>query len=100
MSEKEKMLAGLHYNSRDPELLERYYLVRKLLLKLNNSTPSDSNNEMKYSLHYWGKLAIMYGLKLLFSVILVNIFILMKVHSLISMLFFWITISSTSVKMA
>jgi maltose O-acetyltransferase len=52
MSEKEKMLAGLHYNSRDPELLERYYLVRKLLLKLNNSSPIDSEqrNELFTSL--------------------------------------------------
>jgi maltose O-acetyltransferase len=52
MSEKEKMLAGLHYNSRDPELLERYYLVRKLLAKLNNSSPIDSEqrNELFTSL--------------------------------------------------
>ena len=52
MSEKEKMLAGLPYNSRDPELLERYYLVRKLLLKLNNSSPIDSKqrNELFTSL--------------------------------------------------
>ena len=42
MSEKEKMLAGLTYNSRDPELLERYYLARKLLTNLNNSTPIDA----------------------------------------------------------
>ena len=52
MSEKEKMLAGLPYNSRDPELLERYYLVRKLLLKLNNSSliDSDQRNEVFTSL--------------------------------------------------
>jgi len=52
MSEKEKMLAGLHYNSRDPELLERYYLVRKLLVKLNNSSPIDpeQRNELFTSL--------------------------------------------------
>jgi maltose O-acetyltransferase len=52
MSEKEKMLAGLHYNSRDPELLERYYLVRNLLAKLNNSSPIDSEqrNELFTSL--------------------------------------------------
>jgi len=52
MSEKEKMLAGLHYNSRDPELLERYYLVRKLLAKLNNLSPIDSEqrNELFTSL--------------------------------------------------
>lgn len=39
MSEKEKMLAGLPYHSRDPELLERYYLARQLLAKLNHSSP-------------------------------------------------------------
>jgi len=52
MSEKEKMLAGLHYNSRDPELLERYYLTRKLLAKLNNLSPIDSEqrNELFTSL--------------------------------------------------
>jgi maltose O-acetyltransferase len=52
MYEKEKMLAGLHYNSRDPELLERYYLVRKLLVKLNNSSPMDpeQRNELFTSL--------------------------------------------------
>ena len=52
MSEKENMLAGLHYNSRDPELIERYYLVRKLLVKLNNSSPIDpeQRNELFTSL--------------------------------------------------
>ena len=45
MSEKEKMLAGLTYNSRDPELLERYYVVRKLLANLNNSTPIDAEQQ-------------------------------------------------------
>ena len=42
MSEKEKMLAGLSYNSRDPELLERYYVARNLLANLNNTTPIDA----------------------------------------------------------
>jgi NDP-sugar pyrophosphorylase family protein len=42
MSEKEKMLASLTYNSRDPELLERYYVARKLLANLNNSSPIDA----------------------------------------------------------
>jgi maltose O-acetyltransferase len=52
MSEKEKMLAGLLYSSRDPELLERYYLTRKLLAKLNNLSPIDSEqrNELFTSL--------------------------------------------------
>ena len=47
MSEKEKMLGGLIYNSRDPELLERYHLVRKLLLKLNNSSLIDSDQRIE-----------------------------------------------------
>ena len=42
MSEKEKMLASLTYNSRDPELLEQYYVARKLLANLNNSAPIDA----------------------------------------------------------
>lgn len=36
MTEKEKMLRGESYNSRDPELLEMYHRARKLLLKFNN----------------------------------------------------------------
>ncbi|PSL05606.1 maltose O-acetyltransferase [Cecembia rubra] len=34
-TEKEKMLAGELYNSRDPELLERYHFARSLLLEFN-----------------------------------------------------------------
>lgn len=34
-SEKEKMLAGEVYNSRDPELLERYHIARELILEFN-----------------------------------------------------------------
>ena len=44
MSEKEKMLAGLPYNSRDSELLARYYVARKLLANLNNSSPHDPDH--------------------------------------------------------
>jgi maltose O-acetyltransferase len=36
MTEKEKMLAGELYSSRDPELLGRYHEVRKLLLEYNH----------------------------------------------------------------
>ncbi|ALM19880.1 maltose acetyltransferase [Nonlabens sp. MIC269] len=39
MTEKEKMLAGLPYNSRDPELLERYFKARELLSKINTLNP-------------------------------------------------------------
>ncbi|WP_130273886.1 maltose acetyltransferase domain-containing protein [Cecembia calidifontis] len=37
-SEKEKMLAGEVYNSRDPELLERYHIARALLLEFNQTS--------------------------------------------------------------
>lgn len=56
MSEKENMLAGLHYNSRDPELIERYYLVRKLLVKLNNSSPIDPEQRNKLFTSLLGKM--------------------------------------------
>ncbi len=35
MTEKQKMLSGKHYNSRDEELLEMYYNARKLLQEYN-----------------------------------------------------------------
>lgn len=42
------MLAGVPYNSRDPELLERYHIARKLLLEFNQL---DSGNlERKHNL--------------------------------------------------
>lgn len=36
MTEKEKMLNGDHYNSRDPELIAMYHNARKLLKQYNN----------------------------------------------------------------
>ena len=36
MTEKEKMLSGEFYDSRDPELLKMYHNARKLLLSYNN----------------------------------------------------------------
>ena len=44
MTEKQKMLAGDFYNSRDPELLELYHKTRKLL-KEYNQLNSDLNTE-------------------------------------------------------
>lgn len=41
MTEKEKMLAGLEYNSRDPELLEMYHHCRAILLQYNNLDSTD-----------------------------------------------------------
>ncbi len=51
MTEKEKMLAGELYSSRDPELLERYHEVRKLLSEYNQ-LPSKNLNEKKNLLTY------------------------------------------------
>lgn len=42
MTEKEKMLQGQNYNSRDPELIAMYHRARKLLKQYNNL---DSNLE-------------------------------------------------------
>jgi hypothetical protein len=36
MTEKEKMLSGEYYNSRDPELIGMYHRARKLLKDYNN----------------------------------------------------------------
>ena len=36
MTEKERMLAGLSYNSRDPELLDMYFSARELMQEYNN----------------------------------------------------------------
>jgi len=36
MTEKEKMLSGQWYDSRDPELLERYHLARDIMSRLNH----------------------------------------------------------------
>ncbi|EPR66422.1 sugar O-acetyltransferase [Cyclobacterium qasimii] len=44
MTEKQKMLSGLLYNSRDPELLEMYHRARKLV-KLYNNLDSEELNE-------------------------------------------------------
>src|SRR5699024_9281430 len=41
MTEKERMLAGRPYDSRDPELLGRYHEVRKLLRQYNQAPSTD-----------------------------------------------------------
>lgn len=48
MTEKEKMLSGLIYNSRDPELLALYHSAKKLLDEFNN-TPS-TEADLKFEL--------------------------------------------------
>ena len=44
LTEKEKMLSGMSYNSRDPELLGMYHRARKLIKTFNNL---DSENEIQ-----------------------------------------------------
>ncbi|MCB0314691.1 MAG: sugar O-acetyltransferase, partial [Calditrichaeota bacterium] len=41
-SEKERMLAGEFYNSRDPELLAMYHRARRLLGEFNHTASSDA----------------------------------------------------------
>jgi maltose O-acetyltransferase len=45
-TEKQKMLAGEVYNSRDPELLERYHFARKLLLEFNQMASTEGEKKM------------------------------------------------------
>ena len=44
MTEKEKMLNGDYYDSRDKELIEMYHKARKLLKKYNNLDSESSQN--------------------------------------------------------
>lgn len=53
MTEKEKMLIGNCYNSRDPELLEDYHSAR-LLLKAYNNLESTSNKRSNILTHLLG----------------------------------------------
>lgn len=46
--EKEKMLKGQFYNTRDPELLKAYHHARDLLKKFNQAESSDT--DLKFSL--------------------------------------------------
>lgn len=50
MTEKEKMLNGVPYNSRDTELLDMYHRARKLLKKYNN-LDSDNSQERDWVLN-------------------------------------------------
>lgn len=45
MNEKEKMMAGLPYDSRDAELIGRYKLARNYLLTLNNTSNIDDKEQ-------------------------------------------------------
>jgi len=52
MTEKQKMLAGLNYDSRDKELLDRYHIARSLMQSYNNldSTELGKREELLSSL--------------------------------------------------
>lgn len=45
LSEREKMLSGVPYNSRDPELLGLYYQARELLKEWENCSSRDSKRK-------------------------------------------------------
>lgn len=45
MTEKQKMLAGFPYHSRDPELLEQYHNARAILSQLNQLNSRDVTNK-------------------------------------------------------
>ena len=46
-TEKEKMMAGEPYDTRDPELLEMYHKARKLMKVFNNLDSTDSIGKRK-----------------------------------------------------
>ena len=46
-SEREKMLAGEAYQSRDPELLSLYYRARDLLTRFASTAPADTNRKQE-----------------------------------------------------
>lgn len=47
MTEREKMLAGEYYNSRDPELLERYYRSRAYMQAYNALPAADADGRAR-----------------------------------------------------
>lgn len=57
-SEKEKMLSGELYNSRDPELLQMYHKARKLLLAYNTLESTDSESKRRILVDLLGHVAI------------------------------------------
>lgn len=55
-TEKEKMLAGEHYNSRDPELLARYHLARQLLRRFADAESTDPSARREALVSLLGRL--------------------------------------------
>ncbi|MBR3631473.1 MAG: sugar O-acetyltransferase [Elusimicrobiaceae bacterium] len=54
MSEKENMLAGLFYNSADPELVQARQNARRLLWKYNATDPADLSARQQISQQLFG----------------------------------------------
>ncbi|WP_411030471.1 sugar O-acetyltransferase [Spongiimicrobium sp. 3-5] len=54
MTEKEKMLGGFNYNSRDPELLSMYTKARKLLQRYNQLEAMDGEEAQEILTHLLG----------------------------------------------
>lgn len=81
MTEKEKMLHGDYYDSRDTELIKIYHKARKLLREYNQ-LDSELIQERERILKNFLNLKVpVFGLKRPFSVIMVKIFQLEKTPS-------------------
>lgn len=81
MTEKEKMLHGDYYDSRDTELIKIYHKARKLLREYNQ-LDSELIQERERILNELLNLKVpVFGLKRPFSVIMVKIFQLEKTPS-------------------
>lgn len=53
MTEKEKMLNGENYNSRDPELMGMYHRARKLMKAYNNLDSELITERERILGNYW-----------------------------------------------
>jgi len=56
MTEKEKMLAGKIYNSRDHQLIERYHIARNLMAKINSHYYIDLKEKLDLFSQLLGKI--------------------------------------------
>ena len=55
-TEKQKMLAGEHYDSRDPELLARHHLARRLLRRFADAESADPSARSEVLVRLLGRL--------------------------------------------
>jgi maltose O-acetyltransferase len=56
MTEKERMLSGHTYNSRDPELLNRYHRVRNILTSYNQTSSENIQEKRKTLVSLFGSM--------------------------------------------